>query len=74
MSDSFPCPKCARVLQPCGVIAVDEGPEQPVYQCDECLTPSEVLGVKMDMALTFCIDEKGRVFNPADHSPLSFEQ
>lgn len=47
------------------MVAVDEGPELPVYQCDECLTPGEVMGVKMEVALTFCIDANGRVFNPA---------
>jgi hypothetical protein len=55
--------------QPAGVVSVEDGPEQPVYQCDECLVMGEVLGVQMETALTFCIDERGRAFNPAapDH-------
>ena len=60
-----PCPKCGRLLAPSGVVSVDGGPELPVYQCDECLVMGEVLGVRMETALTFCIDERGRAFKPA---------
>jgi hypothetical protein len=60
-----PCPKCGRMLNPAGVVSVEDGPEQLVYQCDECLVTGEVLGVQMETALTFCIDERGRAFNPA---------
>ena len=62
---TYPCPKCGRKLKPSGVVAIDGGPELPVYQCDECLVPGEVLGVKMEMALTFYVDERGRAINPA---------
>ena len=62
----IPCPKCGRILQPSGEVAVDADPAMPVYQCDECLVPGEVLGVKMELALTFCVDEKGRAFDPAN--------
>jgi hypothetical protein len=49
-----------------GVVSVDEGPQMPVYQCDECIAPGEVMGATMDLALTFCVDAEGRMFNPAD--------
>jgi hypothetical protein len=35
--------------------------DQLVYQCDECLVPGEVLGVKMDVALTFTVDAAGTI-------------
>jgi hypothetical protein len=70
-----PCPKCKRALAASGVVAVDGGAELPVYQCDECLVPGEALGVQMELALTFYIDELGRPVNPtAPDEPLSFEQ
>jgi len=62
---TIPCPKCGRLLNPSGVVALDDGPELPVYQCDECLVMGDGLGLKMETALTFCIDEHGRAFNPA---------
>ena len=69
---SRPCPKCRRLLEPCGVVQVEGGPEMPVYQCDSCVVPGEVLGVKMDLAVTFCTDEAGRMFDPADpETPFS---
>jgi hypothetical protein len=46
-------------------VSVDDGPELPVYQCDECLVTREVLGVPLETALTFCVDENGRAFDPA---------
>ncbi len=60
-----PCPKCGRQLAPMGVVSVSGGPELPVYQCDECLVMGDALGVKMELALTFCVAENGRVFNPS---------
>jgi hypothetical protein len=69
---SVPCPKCRRILNPSGVVSVGDGPELPVYQCDECLVTRTILGVPMETALTFCVDENGRTFDPADLDPPPF--
>jgi hypothetical protein len=37
----------------------------PTYQCDECVVSREVLGLTMDVALTFCVNEHGQPFDPA---------
>jgi hypothetical protein len=59
------------MLHPSGAVSVDDGPESPVYQCDECLVTRDVLGVRMETALTFCVDDSGRAFDPtAPDRPL----
>jgi hypothetical protein len=60
-----PCPKCNRLLKPSGQLSAGEG-SAPVYQCDECLVTQDFLGEPTEMALTFCVDENGRLFDPAD--------
>lgn len=55
-----------------GVVSINSGPELPVYQCDECLVTGEALGVSMELALTFYVDEQGRPINPnAPDQPFS---
>jgi hypothetical protein len=74
MTRTAPCPKCGRRLRPSGLVSVDGEEGLPVYQCDECTTAGEVLGVKMETALTFCIDKNGRVFDPSElDDPFSKE-
>ena len=57
------CPKCGRSLQPSGTVTV-EGRTRPVYQCDECVVPTDIGGETFDAALTFYVDEGGRPINP----------
>lgn len=46
----------------------------PVYQCDECLMTMEALGVRAEVALTFAIDQAGRMVDPAaPDEPFSLE-
>lgn len=62
----MPCPKCKRLLQASGVISL-EGCRNtlPVYQCDECLMTVDLMGVQTEVAVTFCVDERGRIVDPA---------
>jgi hypothetical protein len=60
----FPCPKCGRSLLPAGELTVGDR-TFPTYQCDECVVSREVLGLTMDVALTFCVNEHGQAFDPA---------
>lgn len=60
----IPCPKCGRPLDPSGE-AVCDGETFPVYQCPECVTRTEIMGEPFDVALTFCLDSRGRPFDPA---------
>ncbi|MCI0703584.1 MAG: hypothetical protein L0241_21090 [Planctomycetia bacterium] len=62
---TVPCPKCGRQLTASGVVSIEDGPELPVYQCDECLVTRNAFGTLMEVALTFCVDENGRAFDPA---------
>lgn len=67
-----PCPKCGRLLNPAGVVSVGDGPELPVYQCDECLVTRSAFGTPMEVALTFCVGADGQPFDPsAPDSPFS---
>ncbi len=63
------CPKCGKRLDASGVVTVNGGPDLPVYQCDTCTRVVPVFG---EVAVTFCVDENGRAFDPADpDSPFS---
>jgi hypothetical protein len=59
------CPRCNRLLEAAGVITF-QGREFPSYQCDECLKTVDLFGEKMQVALTFCVDDQGKPFDPAD--------
>jgi len=61
----FPCPKCARSLEPSGVMSLG-GAELPVYQCDECLHKVEFMGEEIELPLTFAVGADGVPFDPAD--------
>ena len=67
---TVPCPKCGRPLAPAGEVTVRIPPcgEQtfPTYQCDECLRTVQMFGEPVEIALTFCVDEQGRPFDPAE--------
>jgi hypothetical protein len=52
------------MLDPSGVVTVDDR-DLPVYQCDECTVPTDIGGERFDAALTFCVGEDGRPFDPA---------
>lgn len=60
------CPKCGRYLDASGEMSIDGKRPRPVYQCDECLVTREALGMKAEVALTFCVDTAGRAFDPAN--------
>lgn len=65
MADPFPCPKCGRFLEQSGELTLPSGKSHPVYQCDDCTTIAEALGIKAEVALTFYVDENGRAQNPS---------
>jgi hypothetical protein len=60
---SFPCPKCNRILVRSGMVVVS-GRELPTFQCDKCVMTVEFMGDKMEVALTFTLDENGKPFDP----------
>jgi hypothetical protein len=62
MIDTFPCPKCSRLLRRSGEVEV-EGTTFPVFQCDECITPWNVEGEAFDVAFT--VDAEDKPFDPA---------
>ena len=64
------CPKCKSDLAPSG--AVDFGDQHfTVYQCDACVVPWQVGSQRFDCALTFAVDEGGRLFDPDSFEPLN---
>ena len=64
MANSFPCPRCRRPLPSQGTVKI--GAEKlRSYQCDHCLVLVDLFGAKHEAALTFCVDDKGRPFDPA---------
>lgn len=36
-----------------------------MFQCTECLASVEMMGERLEIALTFAVDSAGRVFDPA---------
>lgn len=58
-----PCPKCGRRLQQSGEL-VAEGRTYPSFQCDECIVEAVMFGEPIELALTFWLDEAGRVQYP----------
>lgn len=58
------CPGCGREVRRSGVVSGDAGPLD-VYQCDQCRAEVDMFGVKVEVALTFAVDEEGRAFDPA---------
>ena len=69
MTDSFPCPKCSRLLRRSGEVAVEDA-VFPVFQCDECVVPVQMFGEPFDAAFTFAVDADGKPFDPADEDAL----
>jgi hypothetical protein len=63
-----PCPRCTRVLPQSGEITF-AGQTYPVFQCDECLTVTDILGEPFETAYTFALDGQGRPFDPGDPPP-----
>jgi uncharacterized Zn finger protein len=61
--ERFPCPKCGRSLEASGLLTID-GVDHPVYQCDDCTETATVFGEEMELAVTFAVDQAGRVFKP----------
>ena len=70
---TVPCPKCGRQLASSGTLTVLDR-EFPIYQCDECLQVREALGIKLEGALTFAVNEAGQAFDPADPDTPLFPQ
>jgi hypothetical protein len=64
MIDTFPCPKCNRVLNRSGEVEI-EGTDFPVFQCDECIVQTQMFGEPFETALTFAVDAEGKPFDPA---------
>ena len=66
---TFPCPKCGRTLEQTGEATVTTEAGRavvyPVFQCDECIAVVEMEGERMELALTFAVDENGQAFDPA---------
>lgn len=60
----FPCPHCGRSLEQTGTVT-SEGRTRPVYQCDDCIVRADFGGEPFELNLTFCLDERGRPFDPA---------
>jgi transcription elongation factor Elf1 len=60
----FPCPKCGRLLEQSGEVSIGKI-TLPTFQCDECLVNQEIMGEKMEMALTFALGPDGKVFDAA---------
>jgi hypothetical protein len=67
----MPCPGCRRSLEPTGEIDMD-GQKLTVYQCDDCVVSWKLEGQEFPAALTFAIDEDGRMFDPNTFEPLVF--
>jgi hypothetical protein len=63
-----PCPKCNRNLKATGEFHVD-GRRHDTYQCDECLVTADVFGEPVELQLTFCVDDAGRVSMIESHLP-----
>ncbi len=70
MPQTHSCPKCGRTLQASGETDVEGGPPLPVYQCDECISIWTVEGEDFETALTFAVDQRGRVVDPESLEPL----
>lgn len=64
------CPKCSRKLAAEAEFALtdDSGTYTlPVYSCPECIkVPASGFGAGLELPLTFCVDRRGRFFDPAD--------
>ncbi len=58
------CPKCGRLLTQSGEAGVG-GETFPVFQCDECIVQTDMMGVPVEVALTFAVDGSGKAFDPA---------
>ena len=68
--ESYRCPRCSRPIVASGSLVV-AGESASVYQCDECLVTTEMFGESVEVAYTFAVDARGRVFDPAaedDHA------
>ena len=64
-----PCPKCNRRIAQSGELTI-EGRSLAVFQCDECLETTRLMGVPVEVALTFAIDEDGQEFDLTKGSTL----
>jgi hypothetical protein len=64
MIDTFPCPKCNRLLRRSGEVKVEDI-TFPIFQCEECTSPWTVEGEVFDTAYTFAVDAQGQPFDPA---------
>ena len=60
----FNCPKCNRTLSKSGEAVVGQE-VLPIFQCDECLVHADIMGVVIEVALTFAVDRSGHAFDPA---------
>jgi len=53
------------MLTQSGEITETDTETLPVFQCDHCIVTRDIMGAPFEVALTFCLDEKGRPFDPA---------
>lgn len=65
----MPCPKCHRPLETSGEIDTNES-KLAVYQCDDCVVSWTFEGQQFPVALTFAVDQDGRMFDPNTFEPF----
>ena len=63
------CPKCKQELSADGQLEVD-GQTMAVYQCIDCTRTWEFDGETFEFALTFAIDNAGKMYDPETLTPL----
>ena len=62
------CPSCKRLLAPCGEVEF-EGKAAKVYQCEHCIKKTTLMGVEVEVHVTFAVDAAGNVFDPDQLEP-----
>lgn len=62
----FACPGgCGATLKQCGIVTY-QGKTAPVFQCETCTKSVEMFGEKVDVALTFLVNQDGKAIDPAE--------
>ena len=54
------CPRCGRMAAASGSVRLPEG-QATLYQCETCVVSTSLLGMTVDVALTFAYDAAGRL-------------
>jgi len=72
--ETFPCPKCNRILAKCGQLVAHDRPELlDVFQCDECTATWVFGGEPFETALTFLVGNDGIPLHNETQEPLKFD-